>query len=91
MINNSSVFVKWQALIHFAAGKMAGRTVFYKDGFDLFLKIDPANCLARNFRRRKRKASGILKVARLDQQYRREYDEPCFHLQEVNVTGELVR
>ena len=80
MIDNRSVPVKWKSLIHFAAGKMTGGTIFYKDGFNLLFKINPFNRLFRDFRRRNRNDFRILKVARLKQQYPTKYEQTRFHV-----------
>jgi len=40
VVDNSCVFIKRKFFIHFSSGKMTRRTVFNKDGFDLFIKSD---------------------------------------------------
>ena len=79
MIDNSSVFIKREFFIHFAARKMAGRTIFYKDGFDLFFKVYLVKLLFRDFRRRNSDIISVLKVAGLHQQCPGQYDQGRFH------------
>src|SRR5688572_12371678 len=84
MIKDSSVFIKGKPFIHLSTGKMAGRTILYKNGFNLFFKSDSYRinlfflflcCSFFCYRF----LVCILNDTSLYKKEARQYDKQCFH------------